>query len=214
MIKKVTIYGERCSGTNYLEELLTENFDVTLVWDYGWKHFFGFNELKNTDGVLFIGIVRNLHDWINSLYKKKHHLPKDNTKDVNSFLNNEFYSVDKDNKEIMNDRNIYAKNSRYKNIFELRHVKNKFLVKDMPKLVKNYLLITYDDLVSNFGNTMKKIKNYKLSVKSNIKFPINISHYKKETDKIFVKKDYNEIDEKTIVKKANLHFEKILFDKK
>lgn len=39
MIKKVTIYGERCSGTNYLEELLTENFDVTLVWDYGWKHF-------------------------------------------------------------------------------------------------------------------------------------------------------------------------------
>lgn len=214
MIKKVTIYGERCSGTNYLEELLTENFDVTLVWDYGWKHFFGFNELKNTDDVLFIGIVRNLHDWINSLYKKKHHLPKDNTKDVNSFLNNEFYSVDKDNKEIMNDRNIYTKNSRYKNIFELRHVKNKFLVKDMPKLVKNYLLITYDDLVSNFGNTMKKIKNYKLHVKSNIKFPINISYYKKETDQTFVKKDYNEIDEKTILKKANLHFEKILFDKK
>lgn len=184
MIKKVTIYGERCSGTNYLEELLTENFDVTLVWDYGWKHFFGFNELKNTDDVLFIGIVRNLHDWINSMYKKKHHLPKDNTKDVNSFLNNEFYSVDKDNKEIMNDRNIYAKNSRYKNIFELRHVKNKFLVKDMPKLVKNYLLITYDDLASNFGNTMKKIKNYKLPVKSNIKFPINISYYKRDRPNI------------------------------
>jgi hypothetical protein len=87
-------------------------------------------------------------------------------------------------------------------------------VKDMPKLVKNYLLITYDDLVSNFGNTMKKIKNYKLPVKSSIKFPINISYYKKETDQTFVKKDYNEIDEKIIVKKANLHFEKILFDKK
>lgn len=213
MIKKVTIYGERCSGTNYLEELLTENFDVTLVWDYGWKHFFGFNELKNTDDVLFIGIVRNLPDWINSLYKKKHHLPKDNTKDVNSFLNNEFYSVNKDDKEIMNDRNMYTKN-RYKNIFELRHTKNKFLVKDMPNLVKNYLLITYDDLVNNFENTMKKIKNCKLPVKSNIKFPVNISHYKKETDKIFIKKDYNEINEKTILKKANLHFEKILFDKK
>lgn len=214
MINKVTIYGERCSGTNYLEELLTENFDVPLVWDYGWKHFFGFNDLKNTDNVLFIGIVRNLPDWVNSLYKRKHHLPKDNTKDINSFLNNEFYSVDKDNKEMMNDRHIETKN-RYKNIFELRHVKNKFLVEDMPKLVKNYLLITYDDLVSNFANTMTKI-SYKLPIKSNVKFPVNISYYKKNKDKVFVKTDEkndDKIDKKTIMEKANLHYEKILFNK-
>jgi hypothetical protein len=213
MINKVTIYGERCSGTNYLEELLTENFDVTLVWKYGWKHFFGFNDLKNSDDVLFIGIVRNLHDWVNSLYKGKHHLPKENTDDVNSFLNNEWYSVDKDNKEMLNDRHIETKN-RYKNIFELRHVKNKFLVEEMPKLVKNYLLITYDELVSNFVKTMRNIKNYKLPVKVNIKFPANISYYKKRKDKLFVKTDNNidgKIDKKTIMEKANLHYEKILF---
>lgn len=40
MICKYTIYGERSSGTNYLENLITLNFDVTLTWKYGWKHFF------------------------------------------------------------------------------------------------------------------------------------------------------------------------------
>ena len=33
------------------------------------------NDLSNSDDVLFIGIVRNLEDWINSLYREKHHLP-------------------------------------------------------------------------------------------------------------------------------------------
>jgi len=209
MIKKITIYGERCSGTNYLEELLVHNFDAKIVWNYGWKHFFGFNELKNCDDVLFIGIVRNLTDWINSFYKEKHHLPKSISENVGTFLNNEFYSVDNENKEINNDRNIYTKN-RYKNIFELRHTKNKFLVEDMPKLVKNYLLITYDDLVNNFVNTMNKIKNCNLQIKKSITFPLNVLYYKKHTEQTYSKKQ-NEIDEKTIVSKANLKYEKILF---
>ena len=73
-ITRFTIYGERCSGTNYLQELIELNFDVETTWDYGWKHFFGFNDLLNSDDTLFICIVRNPIDWINSLYKNKHHL--------------------------------------------------------------------------------------------------------------------------------------------
>jgi hypothetical protein len=41
MLKKYTIYGERCSGTNYLENIINMNFDVNVTWEYGWKHFFG-----------------------------------------------------------------------------------------------------------------------------------------------------------------------------
>ena len=41
MLKNVVIYGERCSGTNYLEELLSLNFEVSWIeHKYGWKHFF------------------------------------------------------------------------------------------------------------------------------------------------------------------------------
>ena len=208
MLKKVTIYGERCSGTNYLEELLLLNFDVEIIWSYGWKHFFGFHDLKYSDDVLFIGIIRNLEDWINSLYREKHHFPEE-LNQIDAYLNNIFYSID-GNKEIMNDRNIETK-ERYKNIFELRHIKNKFLIETMPTLVKNYCLIRYDDLINNFVNTMNKIKNYNLKInENNIKFPLNIHYYKKEKDKIY-QKTPNKISKEIIMKKANLYYEKMLF---
>jgi hypothetical protein len=209
MLRKVTIYGERCSGTNYLEELLLLNFDIEIVWSYGFKHFFGFNDLTNSNDVLFIGIVRSLTDWVNSLYRDKHHLPPELIESADTFLNNTFYSINLNNNEIMTDRNIETK-ERYKNIFELRHVKNKFLVETMPTLVKNYCLITYDNLIENFENVMIKIKDYNLPIKSNINFPINIYYYKKNKKRVFSKKP-NQIPNHTIMEKANLFYEKILF---
>ena len=216
MLKKVTIYGERCSGTNYLEQLLIHNFEVEIVWSYGWKHFFGFHDLinTNTDDVLFIGIVRNLTDWINSLYREKHHLPVSITQSHDAFLNNEIYSVNADGSEMMNDRNIFTK-ERYKNIFELRHVKNQFLVENMPLLVKNYLLITHDSLMNDFVNVMNRIRNCNLQVKSkivnNIEFPCNVMYYKSEKKKRFIKKN-NQIPKEVIISKvADLHYEIMLF---
>lgn len=211
MLNKVTIYGERCSGTNYLEQLLVTNFEINIIWNYGWKHFFGYNDLSNSDDVLFIGIVRNIYDWINSFYREQHHLSLE-FRDLTKFLDGEFYSVyDLQNNEIMQDRNL-ENNKRYKNIFELRHVKNKFLIEIMPKLVKNYLLITYDDLINNFNGIMNEIKKYNLIVKPNIEFPLNIFYYKNEKDKLFVKKN-NEISKKMIFSRANLYYEKMLFNK-
>ena len=213
-MKKVTIYGERCSGTNYLEHLLLLNFDIEIIWDYGWKHFFGFNDLSNSDDILFIGIIRNLEDWLNSLYREKHHLPSYLTDTTDAFLNDTVCSYDEDNNEIMNDRNIET-NERYKNIFELRIIKNKFLIEQMPKLVKNFCLITYDDLCNNFIDIMNKIKNYDLKIVNDINFPLNTLYYKNDPNIIF-KKKVNEIPkkkiiEKIIVNKELLFYEKILF---
>jgi hypothetical protein len=207
-MKKVTIYGERCSGTNYIEELLKLNFDVEIIWDYGWKHFFGFDELTNCDDVLFIGIIRNLPDWVNSLYREKYHLPESLTNDVDSFLTNTFYSV-VNGEEHMGDRNIET-NERYTNIFELRHIKNKFLVETMPTLVKNYCLILYDDLCNDFTGHMNKLREYGLVVKPDIEFPQNVTYYKKCKRQIYVKKE-NTIPTNIIMEKANLYYEKILF---
>ena len=168
-MNKVTIYGERCSGTNYLEQLLLLNFDVEIVWCYGWKHFFGYSDLSNSDDTLFIGIVRNLEDWINSLYREKHHLPEQLRENIDTYLNDTFYSIDDNNSEIMSDRNIDT-GERYKNIFELRLVKNKYLIEKMPKLVKNYCLITHDDLVDSFADIMYKLKNCGLKIKDDSNF--------------------------------------------
>ena len=191
MLQKCAIYGERCSGTNYLENIISMNFDVNITWEYGWKHFFGFqdNALKKSDDTLFICIVRNLPDWINSFYRDKHHLPlkykkkMPGKKKLNIFLNKEFWSFydmkkNRDtSKEIMVDRNIYT-GKRYKNIFELRHTKIKWMLEDLPNNVKNCIFIRYEDLINDFDKTLLKIKDKGLKVKKNINFPLNTNIYK------------------------------------
>ena len=70
-------------------------------------------------------------------------------------------------KEIIEDRNIYTK-KRYKNIFELRHTKIKWMIEDLPNKVKNYIFIRYEELINNFDETLIKIKDKGLQVKKNI----------------------------------------------
>jgi hypothetical protein len=221
-MKKVTIYGERCSGTNYLEELLLLNFDVEITWEFGWKHFFGHNDLSNSDDVLFIGIIRNICDWINSLYREKHHLPANLTRNIKTFLTKPFYSLHSGSEnENMADRNIET-NERYKNIFEARLVKNKYLIEKMPTLVKHYCMITYDDLTTDFVKIMNQLKNCGLEVKNNISFPLNVFYYKKDKNKNYcvkVKNNINQIPKeiigRIIIKKQELLFyERLLFSKK
>jgi len=185
MIRRFTIYGERCSGTNYLENLILKNFDVELTWDYGWKHFFGHHpeQLKDSDDVLFICIVRGIVPWLNSLYKDRHHLQlhvppsaPDAVK-IHEFLNKPVVSF-QNQKEIMEDRNIYTK-QHYANIFELRHIKLKYMIKDLPTQVKHCILIRHEDLLRNFSQTMTRIKDMGLTVKPAIPFPLNETMYKK-----------------------------------
>ena len=73
----------------------------------------------------------------------------------------------------MKDRHIETK-ERYKTIFELRHIKNKFLVDTMPTLVKKYCLITHDDLINQFTITMNKLTKY-LPIKTKVPMNIHLS---------------------------------------
>ena len=178
-----TILGERCSGTNFLENAILENFDIGLTWTFGNKHFFGHHKYKNSDNVLFIGIVRNPYDWVNSFYRDKHHLPPELTANVESFLCNEFYSIN-EGKEIMEDRNI-INNNRYSNIYESRFIKTKFLIEEMPKKVKNYILIKYEDLNNNYEKTHEIIEK-QFNLKRKNKDFVKIEHYrgKKKLEKV------------------------------
>ncbi len=215
MLKKFTIYGERCSGTNYLEGIIQMNFDVDITWEYGWKHFFGFqdDQLKNSDDTLFICIVRNLPDWINSFYRTPHHINDINCRSVENFLSKEIISYelnsksfngksDFQGKESLEDRNIYT-GERYKNIFELRHTKIKWMLEDLPNKVKNCLFIRYEDLINDFDKTLLKIKDKGIKVKENINFPLNTSIYKNQKKTIFIKKE-NSIPNDLILCNSNL----------
>ena len=104
MVKYFTVMGERCSGTNFLENAIAENFELELIWHYGFKHFFGFYDyskknpiIKNDDDVLFIGIVREPISWINSFNNTKHHIPEQNRENIfNALENINSITTDKD----------------------------------------------------------------------------------------------------------------------
>lgn len=184
MIKDFTIYGERCSGTNFLEAIFTGEsyfhkdnepaFNLPLTWEFGHKHFFGFNDediVQNGYDTLFIGIVRNSYDWLASLFRYKHHIPQVNFCPKN-FLFGEWYSIEHNVEsdhfleEYMKDRNFLT-GERYKNIFELRKNKLDYLYNKMPNLAKNYILIRYEDLCDNSEKVVNAISN---------KFGLPIAH--------------------------------------
>lgn len=154
-IKNFTILGERHSGTKFLQEFISNSFALDVTYEYGFKHFFGFNNkqiilAKNT---LFIGIVRNPYDWIMAMKKIPHHIPSENQASIERLITREWYSIDLNGEEILKDRN-YLTGNRYKNIFDLRYHKNQYLINTMPSICKNYILLTYEDLITK--NTMIK----------------------------------------------------------
>lgn len=204
MISKIKIYGERCSGTNYLENLIQKNFIVDITSQYGFKHFFGFHNLKNSNDTLFICIVRDYFSWLNSFYQKKWHLSPTQRISTQNFIYSEHWSFYDDQryhkkdfgKEIIEDRHIFTKN-RYKNILELRYIKIQWMRKILPKLVKHFIFIRYEDLLENFQKTMVDIFLKGLVLKSPHNFPENHFEYKNSKKK-FNKKKYFKISKKEI----------------
>ena len=136
--------------------------------------FFGFNDYTDSDEVLFLCIVRNPFNWIDSLFKFKYHLANPIRADINKYLNDTFWSYDfAKKKEIMDDRNIYTQ-ERYKNIFELRYTKLKYLIEDLPTKVNNVILIKYEEL-EDYESLLNKVKNLGIICKNN--YPTNITKY-------------------------------------
>lgn len=191
-INRFTILGERCSGTCFLEEAITTNFDLRITWAFGKKHFFGFSDYHGADTTLFIGIVREPIKWANSLFQKQYHLQDELRGSKQAFLNNPCWSYHDNKKhdgsnygkEILQDRHIYTK-ERYKNILELRNTKLHYLIYDVPKLVRHYILIRYEDLNYYYEEVLREINETFCLSPQNKDF-IPITYYKKDKNKQYV----------------------------
>ena len=172
IIVNFTIYGERSSGTVFLEEVITKNFNLPVMWYYDWKHFFGAYDFDTDnanvpeegnaiDNTIFFCIVRDPVAWLNSFSKNLQYVPDCNYA-LTNFLNDPFYSVAKDDEgqEVIIQEDVnYITKERFKNVFELRKIKNDFLMDTLCTKVKNYMLIKYEDLLNDYDNTLDKIKN-------------------------------------------------------
>lgn len=163
-ITKFSIHGERCSGTNYIQALITNNIDIkkeefshkhTGPWyDLPIEHWLGDPKhytFEGTEDQLCIIIFRNPYDWARSFNKnpwmaagKLFKLP------FSKFIRSEWEVNLVDNKNVIN---LYALNhlvdrnpidgSAFKNIFELRtdKIRNMLMIKDRAK---NAYYINYE----------------------------------------------------------------------
>jgi hypothetical protein len=174
-MKYFSVVGERCSGTTFLVYALLRNFNLIYRLFQG-KHFFGHGDDEvvkqdpDIDETLFIYVVRHPIDWIDSFFKRLHHVAPENKKSITNFLNNEFYSIYEEGEQIhgemMADRHIFT-GERYKNIFELRKTKTDYLLHHFSKKVKHFMVLKYEDLRDDYENTLNRLCSQFKLVKAN-----------------------------------------------
>ena len=168
LIKHIKIFGERNSGTNFLTQLITKNIrNINVLssgYDHGscWKHAFPRIELfKELDSTLFIFIIRDLDNWIKSMYFNIYHYKR--PKNIEEFLTEK---IQVDDKRCDHDVNIYE--DEQQNIVHLRNAKIKSYL-NFSKNVNNCVFINLEYLQKNDKNFLQFLNtNYSLNMKQYI----------------------------------------------
>lgn len=149
----IQIFGERHSGTKFLQVTLNNFLEVSIVNKFGFKHFPILSNIlkykEEADKTLFICIVRNPYDWLAAMHRLPHHCAIKDKKDFNGFLFSEWISRNDKHEIIKEDSNIYNMR-KFKNIFELRESKIQFLKYGLPLFVKNYIFIRYENFLNHY----------------------------------------------------------------
>lgn len=216
-IKKFTIFGERNSGTNYLLKTLNEILYLDFTSDFGFKHWYIKNleprgiqntttdnecikSLKYNDDTLFIVTVRNINDWVCSMFNKPYHIQQMNKNSLYNFVSNKYLCY-LDNCPINHGprtKTPYTinKNNKYpffieeaNNLIQLRNMKNEHFYK-LKDNVRYYYIIRQEYILQDIKDMIIKFKlNHKPIVLKNYISPkkYNIDSKTKE----FIDKELN-----------------------
>ena len=159
-IRRIQLYGERCSGTNYLNQLLYNNFpNIPIVQTFGGKHFHYQGSVEYADDCLFIVIYRNPFVWLQSFCRTPHHAALE-LRDIpfNQFLQKEWYSIWDEKADVFPDDPLYRKEiqedrdpdtqQRYANVLMMRAGKIRNW-QSLKQRVKHFLFVQYENLYAN-----------------------------------------------------------------
>ena len=129
----------------------------------GWKHFFGSavncEEIKKAkDWCLVLCIVRNPIDYLMSFWENPHHQILKRRKSIEAFLMDEFYSINEKG-EIMEDRNINDPTKRYKDIFEMRATKLRWMYCVLPTLTSNQCVVRMEDVKTDAVKVLSDLES-------------------------------------------------------
>lgn len=157
----IQIYGERCSGTNYLKFLLELNLlGFEFTEEFGTKHFFPKNlHSQKVEETIFVVIARNPYDYLRSLHQNPWHTD-DSLRNIpfSEFIRKQWKCVYNSDlrmsedhpdygKEMMHERNPET-GERFKNVLQMRSAKyNAWL--QLKKYSNRVFFINYESLNAN-----------------------------------------------------------------
>jgi hypothetical protein len=131
-MNKIKIYGERNSGTIYLEWLIHKNLVAEVVegFEFGWKHRIApaqdeLSDLMKNE-ILFLCLVKNPYSWLLSMHKRPYQ--HEILKDINF---SEF---------------IRYSYGDYKNPVVLWNMKNRSYM-ELGKNVRQHMIVKYEDIL-------------------------------------------------------------------
>lgn len=227
-IKYFTLFGERNSGTTYLEKLLIQMLKLEFTNDYGFKHWYikgveprgimntttdnqcikNIKDSNDSNDTLFVVIVRNVYDWVGAMYKKPHHIKEMDRRSVFNFVKNKYISYEYRCKP---KHNIHGKtpwhiNITHKHPYFIEEANNILELRNMKNNhfynlqnhVKNYFLIRHEHLKEDLH---KMIKKYNLQYNF-LELPSDyrppLKYLLDQRTKDYINKNLNNIIDKTL----------------
>lgn len=213
-IKSFQIFSARCSGSNYLEQLLKANLSIKHTTLFGHKHFspwfshpidqLAYRPLchytfEGNEETLFVVIFRNPYDWVRSLRKKPwHSIQKLRNLPLGKFIRAP-WRVQRD-KTIEEQGHLVDLNPitglPFKNVMRLRSAKarNMLQIKDR---VANIYFINYEFLRDYPEEIIQEIATiFDLVPKSPF---TNITYYKECKRMVYKKSQYPPIQMKDLL---------------
>ena len=205
VINKIQIFGERCSGTNYLKALLLKNFhDIEVNQEWGLKHYCCVKEgVEQANNYLFIAIHRNVFDWVRSFHAQPFHAgPELRNIPLSEFMRREWRGVYTTStgrkaddpimgKELMSERCPFT-NKRYENILVMRNSKIQNW-ESLTHKVQNFYSLRYEDLKMNPELIVKEIGGNFSLLRQTEFTPVN--SYKGRGGKQYTEKKYPPINQ-------------------
>ena len=204
MISNFQIFGERASGTNYIQKLIQNNIDLKYTAKYGHKHFFPNEDIQKADtsDTLFVVVVRNPLDWVRSMYENPFHTCPEikNCKNFSIFIRHEWHCIyDKASGHSLEDKQygkemIFERDpssgERFKNLLCLRTSKilNFLSIEDK---VEHFIFVNYEDVRDFPSEFIDAIaKEFKLKCSSVFE---PVTSYRGRGNEVYVPKVFDEI---------------------
>lgn len=202
-INTFQVYGERCSGTNFVIRLLERNVvSAQFTEDYGFKHWFVAEDVTVPNDCLVVVVQRKLPDYLRSLHRKPWHVvPALKGLPFSDFIRREwhcwwdedFWQVDSAHplyhQEMLHERHPET-NERFANVIEMRLHKDANW-EGLAARSANAIIVNYEEAAANPRKFLQALAHrYHLKLKDTFE-PLN--DYKGQKETSFVPKTYDPI---------------------